>query len=182
MSDNYLWDKSGETDAEVERLERLLGRFQYQPSPLNLPEAAPRRAFSPKLFAAAAAVVLALGIGLWLGLRYYQQASVPEHIVQDERQRLPRQEPAQVNPGTQPPVEPKNESSPPPDQSFAPAPKPPRRPMRPAPKQRQQEVLALAAEERRAKERLLLALHIASAKLNLAQKKVQESARPVPQS
>ena len=36
MSD-YLWDKTGEPDAEVERLETLLASFSHAPRPLALP-------------------------------------------------------------------------------------------------------------------------------------------------
>ena len=36
MSD-YLWDKKGEPDAEVARLEALLGAFRHEPRRLELP-------------------------------------------------------------------------------------------------------------------------------------------------
>ena len=40
MSNDYLWDRSGQADAEVERLERLLGRLRTPaPPPLRLPDA-----------------------------------------------------------------------------------------------------------------------------------------------
>jgi hypothetical protein len=70
MMDDYLWDKSGEPDEEVERLEELLGGLRYQPRELELPETlqlahAPRRKYWPSL-AAAAALILAGLAGLWL--------------------------------------------------------------------------------------------------------------------
>jgi len=37
MSD-YLWDKNGARDAEVERLESLLGQLRHRPRPLALPD------------------------------------------------------------------------------------------------------------------------------------------------
>lgn len=37
MSD-YLWDKTGAQDAEVERLESLLGQLRHRPRPLALPD------------------------------------------------------------------------------------------------------------------------------------------------
>jgi hypothetical protein len=50
MSD-YLWDKTGEPDAEVERLEVLLGALGHAPRPLELPaEVVPSRRPSPRLF------------------------------------------------------------------------------------------------------------------------------------
>ncbi|HEX8147874.1 MAG TPA: hypothetical protein VF591_11900 [Pyrinomonadaceae bacterium] len=76
MSD-YLWDKKGEPDAEVARLEALLGAFAHEPRRLELPAGAaapappparllpfasrPRasRLFAPAALAAAAALVVA---------------------------------------------------------------------------------------------------------------------------
>lgn len=76
MNDNYLWDKSGEPDEEVQHLERLLSEFRYQPRPLVLPEETPKRTIFSYFqvttlgYAAIAAVLLlALGLGLWLKLR-----------------------------------------------------------------------------------------------------------------
>jgi ferric-dicitrate binding protein FerR (iron transport regulator) len=39
MSDEYLWDGSGAPDAEVERLEKLLGRFRATPAESGFPAA-----------------------------------------------------------------------------------------------------------------------------------------------
>lgn len=70
MSD-YLWDKTGETDAEVERLEELLGGFAHEPRPLELPAGAPQRASwtRPAWLAVAAALLLALLAGAFVALR-----------------------------------------------------------------------------------------------------------------
>ncbi|HEU4597071.1 MAG TPA: hypothetical protein VFS10_18205 [Pyrinomonadaceae bacterium] len=89
MSD-YLWDKTGEPDAEVERLEELLGGFGHKPRALELPaEAAPHvalstqpRRFRPSLVAAAAIIFMVLaGAALVLlrqgGADVKQQASNP---------------------------------------------------------------------------------------------------------
>jgi hypothetical protein len=69
---DYLWDKSGERDADVERLEDLLGQLRYEKKPLQLPPEAvlhrtARRPFWPALAAAAALAFVALA-GLWFGL------------------------------------------------------------------------------------------------------------------
>jgi hypothetical protein len=74
---DYLWDKKGEPDAEVARLEALLGAFAHEPRRLELPAdaAAPEpppvrllpfvsrlrasRLFAPAALAAAAALVVA---------------------------------------------------------------------------------------------------------------------------
>jgi len=65
MDDRYLWDKSGPPDPEIERLERLLGRFrQNRPAPR-----APRRSPNTLLLAALAAL-LAVGVGaVWIAAR-----------------------------------------------------------------------------------------------------------------
>lgn len=66
MSD-YLWDKTGEPDEDVRRLEGLLGEFRHRPRALELPASAEGfarvgrrapRAFRPAWLALAAAVLL----------------------------------------------------------------------------------------------------------------------------
>ena len=56
MSDDYLWDRSGPVDPEVERLERLLEPLRYR---------APRTRRVPYLALAAAAAVLLAAVGLF---------------------------------------------------------------------------------------------------------------------
>ena len=76
MSD-YLWDKTGEPDEEVVRLEEMLGGLGHKPRALELPpESAPRtsffghaRSFRPALFAAAAALLLMMLAGAAVMLR-----------------------------------------------------------------------------------------------------------------
>lgn len=74
MNEDYLWDKSGEPDPEIEQLEQTLGRLRYkrpiQPLPLQMPSRSwLRPSFSPALAIAATLVILLLAVGLWLGLR-----------------------------------------------------------------------------------------------------------------
>jgi hypothetical protein len=71
MKDDYLWDGTGEPDADIEQLEELLGRFRHQAKAPEMP-LAPRRFFWPRLAAAAAIIVVALA-GLWVVLN--RQAS-----------------------------------------------------------------------------------------------------------
>lgn len=68
MRDDYLWDRSGEPDPEMERLESVLGRLRHQPRPLEMPVVLPRRQLFHGL-AAAAIVLMVLAGGLWLALR-----------------------------------------------------------------------------------------------------------------
>lgn len=65
MDDRYLWDRSGPSDVEVERLEKRLGRFRHDRRPLRLPG---QRRPSARPILAAAAVLLA-GAGLLLVAR-----------------------------------------------------------------------------------------------------------------
>ncbi len=69
MQDNYLWDKSGAPDPEVEALERILKPLQYQPKPLEKGLVrTPRRTW---IMMAAAAVLLVMGTAvMW---RLYQE-------------------------------------------------------------------------------------------------------------
>jgi negative regulator of sigma E activity len=69
MNDDYLWDKSGEPDPEIQQLEEILGSLRYQPKPLQLPEelpGTPRRNYVPWLAIAAAVAVALLTGSLWL--------------------------------------------------------------------------------------------------------------------
>src|SRR4051812_47426572 len=72
MKEDYLWDKSGEVDVEVERLEKMLGSLRYKRPAEPLPLPAARRSIfrfnSNWLAAAAAILLLLLSGGLWLGL------------------------------------------------------------------------------------------------------------------
>ena len=38
MNEEYLWDKSGEPDSEIQELEETLGSLRYQPKGLDLPD------------------------------------------------------------------------------------------------------------------------------------------------
>lgn len=86
MSD-YLWDKSGEADPEVEQLEDLFEGLRFQPREFQLPELPRSEARSkgarwPRLAAAAALVLMGLA-GLWL-VRHRQagQSLTPPAIAQ----------------------------------------------------------------------------------------------------
>jgi hypothetical protein len=70
MNDDYLWDRSGEPDPDVERLETLLEPLRHRPRGLEFsrlpgPLAARPPAWSGRLLAIAASLVLAVGAGVW---------------------------------------------------------------------------------------------------------------------
>jgi hypothetical protein len=86
MSD-YLWDPSAEADPEVEEFEEALGHIRYRPGIPELPERLerafqerrPRR--SPQLLAAAAALAfMLLASGLWLGWQTNQRRAQPAQV------------------------------------------------------------------------------------------------------
>src|SRR6185437_11585266 len=71
MSDDYLWDKTGEPDPEIVHLEQVLSSLRYQPKPFAVPanlKIKSRRNFIPPLAVAAAIVMMILAAGLWLSL------------------------------------------------------------------------------------------------------------------
>lgn len=70
--DDYLWDKSGEPDPDVAKLEQTLGELKYRAPasprhqmPVQLASRKPRR------YATMAMLALAAGLALWLGARAY---------------------------------------------------------------------------------------------------------------
>jgi hypothetical protein len=79
MSDDYLWDRTGEPDTDVQELENVLGTLRYQPKPFVLPEevkvAAPRKWY-PLMAIAAAITLIALAMGIWIKVRH-QNTSEP---------------------------------------------------------------------------------------------------------
>lgn len=74
MNEDYVWDKSGEPDPDIEQLERALGRLRYKrpEQPLPLPiirRSSVRSRFWSSLAVAAAICILLLAGGLWLAVR-----------------------------------------------------------------------------------------------------------------
>lgn len=72
MNEDYLWDKSGEANPEIERLERSLSSLRYkrpaQPLPLPAASRTQFRSNNAWLAAAAAIALIILAGGLWLAL------------------------------------------------------------------------------------------------------------------
>lgn len=89
MNDDYLWDKSGEPDPQIQQLEEILGTLRYEPKPLKLPEAAPpRRNYFPLLAIAATVVIALVTGGLWLRIQH-QEASIPSVAIAQPRAPIP---------------------------------------------------------------------------------------------
>ncbi|MFT3768949.1 MAG: FecR domain-containing protein [Minicystis sp.] len=75
MGDDYLWDRSGEPDPDVARLEGTLGKLRYQDRSFATPDAPEARAIPirrprRRILLLAAAAVLAVGaVIVWRGTR-----------------------------------------------------------------------------------------------------------------
>lgn len=108
MNDDYLWDRSGEPDPDVEHLERVLGEFRYRETPLS-PALTSHFAWhhkpSVRFALAAAAAILIVVAGLWI-VRIQNKANVysPDQKAEDKRLE-PKTDPERK---IQPPREPDN--------------------------------------------------------------------------
>jgi len=76
MNDDYLWDRTGEPDPEIQELEQVLGTLRYEAPPLEIPAGVepgkrtvsfPR--MSPAWAVAAAIALIVMGLGIWLGMQ-----------------------------------------------------------------------------------------------------------------
>ena len=77
-NEDYLWDRSGDPDPDVQQLEEILGTLRYQPRPLEIPAAPNRFSKLYRGFAIAAAIALvAIGLSLWVGIQRRQSPDVP---------------------------------------------------------------------------------------------------------
>ncbi|HEX3183601.1 MAG TPA: hypothetical protein VHQ94_02340 [Pyrinomonadaceae bacterium] len=150
MNDDYLWDKSGEPDPEIQELEQILAPLRYQPTPLELPNELPtrRRNYFPLLAIAATVLIALLAAGVWLKLR------TEESIPPQEAKSVP----------AVPSVPPVNEAV---VNNTKPSITSVRRRHKPVfTKDDREEALV-------AKEQVMLALRVASEKLKLAQRRTQ---------
>ena len=194
---DYLWDKTGEPDPEIQELEEILGTLRHQPRPFEIPadlQTDTRRSlFSgiaprvlPGLAIAATIATIVVGLGLWLGLQRLQQRPSPA-VVETRNAPAPASNPSSVQTSN----EDRNNAAPtssPPDQRQTDVPR--RRRVNPpllagnANRGRHEARKGLAKqpqltakqlrEAEAAKDQLMLALRVASAKLNFAQRKTQD--------
>ena len=153
MNDDYLWDKSGDPDPQIQQLEEILGSLRYQPKPLQLPEelpVAPRRNYVPWLAIAATVAIALLTGGLWLQSQRREPAIPAVALSQPVApiQALEPVAPIQALPVSAP------------SQTFK------KRRLVPARYDRKE---ALAA-----KQQLMFALRLASEKLNAAHRRAQD--------
>jgi negative regulator of sigma E activity len=148
MNDDYLWDKSGEPDPQIQELEELLAPLRYQPTPLILPVTR-KRNYLPLLAIAATVLIALLVGGVWLRLRTEKAAPPQEAKSQPSVPSVNKQEIVKTT----------NTDSP--KKLIVRKPRPNR-------KFNREEALA-------AKEQLMVALRLASEKLKSAQRRTQSS-------
>jgi hypothetical protein len=183
MNDDYLWDKSGEPDPEIQQLEEILGTLLYQPRPLEIPDdllVHRRRNFFPPLAVAATFVIALLAAGLWWHAtsqktRKPEQARVDQSLPVATATKEPDRESVAID-----------NTSPKPSGS-----------QKLEHRHKHQSANALASNSKRrtnsttpglstaeqkeafaAKAQLMMALRVASEKLSLAQRKMQGTVSP----
>ena len=92
MNDDYLWDKTGQPDPEIQQLEQILGTLRYEPKPLVLPadvRVPQRRNYFP-LLAIAASILLAIVAGsIWLRVRSRNEIPKQQAQVEQPTPQLP---------------------------------------------------------------------------------------------
>ena len=149
MNDDYLWDKTGQPDPEIQKLEEILGTLRYEPRPFVLPR---RRNYFP-LLAIAASILLAIIAGsIWLRVRSGDE--------------VPRQE-ANLESPTPKPLE-----APQPPRTGS-ALNPPLHASNRIHKPRSAPSVVNDEEALAAKEQLMLALRITTEKLSMVHRKTQ---------
>ncbi len=176
MNENYLWDRSGEPDPEIQKLEEILGTLRYQPRALEIPpnlQVRGRRNFFPVMAIAAAIAIVAVGLGLWFS---FNRRQAPASAAKNNR---PIAQPS--NPAT-PATSSDDQAA---SATVIKSPKQTgvrkhREASRDLPAQNQNSFTGtvirqpkLTLEELAEKQQVLVALRLVSAKLNLAQRRTQ---------
>ena len=102
MKDDYLWDRTGQPDPEIQQLEEILGELRYQPRPLEIPaniKVGRERNFfrdsGPRLAIAAAIAMLVVGLGVWFAMQRLQQSPAPSVAQNPQRQPVANENPDQ---------------------------------------------------------------------------------------
>ena len=180
MNEKYLWDKSGEPDPQIQQLEEILGTLRYEHRPFEIPGdlvIGRRRSYVPVLAIAATIALALLAAGLWLRV---QNQKGPQFRAEDTR---PTVVPSGVKENVPKPLVAK-------DESLDQRPKELSVPIHHrkssgnllagnVSRVKNSPELDLKPSERRealiAKGQLMMALRLASEKLNLAQRRTQLS-------
>jgi hypothetical protein len=168
MKDDYLWDRTGEPDAEIQQLEELLGSLRYQPRPLEIPSSMNVRrkpGWIPLAIAAAIAVIM-IGAGLWMRFANSHPAGT-EQAIRTQPSAAPSHSPPDSQESMATTSGPKAVNLP--QRRMANRTLVAYKPRRPV----ETAAPVLTEEELAQKEQVLVALRLVSVKLNLAQRKAQ---------
>jgi type IV secretory pathway VirB10-like protein len=164
MNEQYLWDKTTEPDDETKELESLLSEFRFQPRPLVLPVAPPKKffVFDYRIAAIAATVLISFGFLFWLSFRNNSS----QQAVNDSK----------PSPSVASPPSPENQLV----KNTPTAPDQPQRifvkrkptVLKPIQISHKRNQPSMATQERMAKDKLMFALQITSDKLDFIQHKI----------
>ena len=165
MNEDYLWDKSGEPDPEIQQLEEILGTLRYQPKPFEVPRDVPaprRRSYLPLVAIAATLLVALLAVSIWLRVRTRQEP-------QQQYVNLP------TPPVEEKPIVKEPEKTPAAPNEHVAVKRVPRKRSSSSVLSRREREEALAA-----KQQLMLALRVASEKLSLVHRRTQTTSPTSP--
>jgi len=179
MNDDYLWDRTGEPDKEIQELEEVLGALRYQPKALRIPEEQLRSRWSvPKMAIAAVLATILVGASSWLIFSKRSATGDHKSVATVPAEKVLNTQPENsVTPTKDPIAEPRISRLDTPNKRRAVG----MQKMMVAGNKRARRSESTGSEltgkdladARAAKEQLLLALRVASAKLSVAQKKAQ---------
>lgn len=165
MNDDYLWDKTGEPDPQIQQLEEILGTLRYQPKPLEISKdllVPKKRNYFPWVAIAAALLLALLAGAVWLST--HTPGDVP---LRQAEVKAPAAVEEKTTPSTEVKLPEKNQL--PGKNEMAVRVRHPRKPSVPAlSKQEREEAMV-------AKEQLMLALRLTTEKLSLVHKKTQNT-------
>jgi hypothetical protein len=153
MNDDYLWDKTGQPDPQIQQLEEILGTLRYQPRPLALPH---KRNYFPLLAIAASLLLALLAGGIWLRVRSRHEAPPQQAKIAEPAtpKAIETPQSPEVRSASNPPILAHNRIHKPRSAPFA------------LPKREREEALI-------AKEQLMLALRVTTQKLHLVHTRTQ---------
>lgn len=186
MKDDYLWDRTGEPDPDVQSLESILGNLRHKgkapemPAPKDLctmSASRPKIFFKPLLAAAAVLLMMLTALSLWLVInRARGQQSAQPQTAREGAPPAPKQSFVPESPGPQKEVVTPEQDG---VKQLTASDNPVQRQRRSKLSQREnrsareRENREESVEGRIAKERLIKALQITSSTLNFAQKKTR---------
>ncbi|HKP46760.1 MAG TPA: hypothetical protein VJT50_09180 [Pyrinomonadaceae bacterium] len=169
MNDDYLWDRSGDPNEEVQALEELLGTLRYQPAELPIPDNVRigRQPIAYRIAAIAAAVALvAVALGLWRIVQNPRQVETAKLQGPVTAPAIPVPAALPATEKTRPEIQPVHKNEPNGSSHIRPRVRVRHIPYT-GPRLSAEEI----AEAEAAKQQLLLALRVTSAKLNWIQKR-----------